>query len=57
MLSKCGALSTGASTNVFGLLVQTLIAAHCALSPPEMWPEDIAPYALEHGWYFQFIFY
>ena len=51
MLSKCGALSTGASTNMFGLLVQTLIAAHCALSPPDMWPKDIAPDALQNGLY------
>lgn len=36
MLNSCGTLSTGASTGMFGLLVQTLMAAHCALSPTDM---------------------
>lgn len=50
MLSKCGALSTGASSNLFQVLLQTLIAAHCALSPPEMWPKDMSQEAVDNGW-------
>ncbi|XP_031627395.1 glucose dehydrogenase [FAD, quinone]-like [Contarinia nasturtii] len=35
---QCGAQSVGASNHIFLSLFQTLIAAQCAISPPEMWP-------------------
>ena len=49
MLSQCGAYSNGASSSIFGVLLQTLMAAHCALSPPEMWPIDMGPEAVRNG--------
>lgn len=46
---QCAAQSVGASNGLFGLLLQTLLAAQCALSPPEQWPADFGPSALENG--------
>jgi choline dehydrogenase len=45
----CAAQSVGVANNLFGLLLQTLIAAQCAISPPEKWPKDYGPTALEKG--------
>lgn len=46
---QCAAQSVGAANSLFGILVQTLMAAHCALSPPEWWPKDYGPTAIEKG--------
>lgn len=45
----CAANSVGAANGMFGLLFQTLLAAHCAISPPEKWPKDYGPTALKDG--------
>lgn len=45
----CAANSVGAANGLFGLLVQTLVAAQCALSNTERWPKDYGPTALENG--------
>lgn len=45
----CAATSIGAGNSMFGLLFQTLLAAHCAISPPEKWPKDYGPTALKDG--------
>lgn len=45
----CAAQSVGGANNLFGILVQTLMAAHCALTPPDRYPEDYGPTALEKG--------
>ena len=45
----CAATSVGATNNLFGLLFQTLMAAHCAISPAEKWPKDYAQTALNDG--------
>lgn len=45
----CAAQSVGAANGLFGLLFQTLLAAHCAISPPEKWPKDYGPTALKDG--------
>lgn len=46
---QCAVQSVGAANNLFGLLLQTLIAAQCAISPAEKWPKDYGPTALEKG--------
>lgn len=46
---QCAANSVGAANGLFGLLVQTLMAAHCALAPSDRWPSDYGPTALEKG--------
>ncbi|XP_055678444.1 glucose dehydrogenase [FAD, quinone]-like [Lutzomyia longipalpis] len=45
----CAAQSAGPANQLIGLLINTLLAAQCALSPPEMWPQDYGPTALEKG--------
>ncbi|CAO1442393.1 unnamed protein product [Diamesa serratosioi] len=46
---QCAAQSVGAANSMFGLLLQTILAAQCALSPPEKWPADYGPTAMENG--------
>lgn len=48
-LSPCTAQSFGPVNQLFALLLQTLVKNQCAISPPEMWPEDYGPKALEKG--------
>ncbi|XP_055698390.1 glucose dehydrogenase [FAD, quinone]-like [Phlebotomus papatasi] len=43
----CTAHSAGPANQLIGLLINTLLTAQCALSPPEMWPQDYAPTVLE----------
>lgn len=50
--SPCQAHSVGASNQLFGLLIQTILASQCAISPPDMWPKDHGPEAIEKGKYF-----
>ncbi|XP_031636392.1 glucose dehydrogenase [FAD, quinone]-like [Contarinia nasturtii] len=38
--SQCAAQSVGAVNQLFGLLIQSILAAQCSISPPEFWPED-----------------
>lgn len=45
----CAAQSVGATNGLFGLLVQTLMAAQCALTPPDRYPKDYGPTAFEKG--------
>lgn len=45
---QCGA-STGQASQLLVSLIQTLLAAHCSISPPDMWPEDYGKVALEKG--------
>ena len=46
---QCATQSVGAANSMFGLLLQTILAAQCALSPPEKWPADYGPTAMEKG--------
>lgn len=48
-LSPCTAQSFGPVNQLFGLLLQTLVKNQCAISPPEMWPKDFGPTAMEKG--------
>ncbi|ETN58962.1 hypothetical protein AND_009451 [Anopheles darlingi] len=47
--SQCSAQSVGTANQLFGLLVQTILAAQCTISPPDMWPKDYGPTALARG--------
>lgn len=49
LLSQCATQSVGPANQLFGVLIQTLLAAQCAISPPEMWPADYGPTAIEKG--------
>lgn len=40
LATQCAAQSVGAANQLFGLLIQTILAAQCSISPPELWPED-----------------
>lgn len=47
--SQLSSQSVGAGNQLFVSLVQTLLAAQCSISPPEMWPRDYGPTAIERG--------
>lgn len=46
---SCVGQSIGPANQLFGTLVQTILAAHCAISPPELWPKDHGPHVLQNG--------
>jgi hypothetical protein len=46
---ECLANSAGAGNNLFGVLLQTIIAAQCGISSTNSWPKDYGPTALEKG--------
>lgn len=46
--SSCAAQSVGTANSIFQLLIQTLLAAHCSISP-NIWPKDFGPLAIEQG--------
>lgn len=48
-LSPCTAQSFGPVNQLFGLLLQTLVKNQCNISPPDMWPTDFGPTAVEKG--------
>lgn len=46
---ECAANSVGPANQLFSLLVQTILAAQCGLSPKDTWPKDYGPTAIEQG--------
>lgn len=48
-LGQCTSQSVGASNQLFGMLIQTILAAQCNISPPGMWPNDYGPKAIKEG--------
>lgn len=46
---QCAAQSCGAANWLFVSLVQSLLAAQCSISPPEMWPRDHGQTELKDG--------
>lgn len=46
---ECAAESVGPANQLVLTLVQTILTAHCMISPPEMWPKDYGKYAMKHG--------
>lgn len=54
---ECAVHSVGPANQLFGLLIQTILAAQCAMSPKDMWPKDYGPTAVEQGNFYQcFVF-
>lgn len=51
IISPCnGGISVGgASTQLFQMLLQTIIQAQCSISPPDLWPKDFGPTVIEKG--------
>lgn len=47
--SQCASHSLGPANDLFALLIQTLLAAQCAISPPDMWPKDYGLTLIEKG--------
>lgn len=47
--SQCASQSIGPANQLFALLIQTIISAKCAISPPDMWPQDYAAQAFANG--------
>lgn len=47
--SPCQAQGLGTSNQIFGLLLQTILATQCSISPPSMWPKDQLSQGLENG--------
>lgn len=47
--NQCAAQSLGPANELFGALVQTILAVQCAISAPEIWPKDFGPSAIQHG--------
>ncbi|XP_062711440.1 glucose dehydrogenase [FAD, quinone] isoform X1 [Aedes albopictus] len=47
--SQCAAQSLGPANQLFAMLIQTIMAAQCSISPPDMWPKDYGPTALNEG--------
>lgn len=49
LMTQCAAHSLGPANQLFTFLLQTLLAAQCSLSPPDKWPADYGPKAIENG--------
>lgn len=49
--SHCASQSIGPANQLFALLIQSVISAKCAISAPEMWPQDYAEQAFAAGKY------
>ncbi|XP_065093141.1 glucose dehydrogenase [FAD, quinone]-like isoform X3 [Ochlerotatus camptorhynchus] len=47
--SQCATQSLGPANQLFAMLLQTIMAAQCSISPPDMWPKDYGPTALNEG--------
>lgn len=46
---QCAAQSLGPANELFGALVQTILAVQCAISPSQMWPADFGPSFIQNG--------
>lgn len=49
MTPECAVQSVGPANQLFGLLVKTILASQCAISPASMWPEDYGEKLLSKG--------
>lgn len=48
-MSQCASHSVGPANQLFGLLLQTILAAQCSISPSNQWPEDYGEKFREQG--------
>lgn len=46
---QCAVRSVGEANQLYISLIQTILAVHCSISTPEMWPRDHGEVALEKG--------
>lgn len=46
---QCAAQSLGPANELFGALIQTILAVQCAISPSDKWPKDYGPSFSENG--------
>lgn len=46
---QCTSYSTETASQLITTLVQTLLVAHCSLSPREFWPADYGEVAVKNG--------
>lgn len=49
--NQCTSQSSGPVNQLFGLLIQALLAAQCNITPESMWPNDYGTTAIEKGKY------
>lgn len=49
LTTQCSSHSIGPANDLFALLIQTLLAAHCSISSANNWPKDYGPTAIEKG--------
>lgn len=49
MSTECPSQSIGPVNQLFSILVNTLLASQCAISPESLWPSDYGPTAIEQG--------
>lgn len=54
---ECAARSTGAGNQLFSLLIQSIIAAQCSISPRSMWPNNYGDTISSQGYLLNLIFY
>lgn len=48
-MPQCASHSIGPANQLFGLLIQTILAAQCSISPSNQWPEDYGEKFLKQG--------
>lgn len=49
LATECAAQSVGPANQLFGLLIQTILAAQCSISPPNLWPKNYGDQLLAEG--------
>lgn len=51
-ITQCASQSVGPVNQLFGLLIKTILAAQCSISPPNLWPEDYGAQFIENSTFF-----
>lgn len=46
---QCAAQSIGVTNQLVVSLIQSILTAHCLISPPNLWPRDYGKEAIENG--------
>lgn len=46
---ECASQSFGPVNQLFSLLIKTILASQCAISPASMWPDDYGEKILKKG--------
>lgn len=48
-VTECASQSVGPVNQLFGLLIKTILAAQCSITPPNLWPEDYGEKFIENS--------